>query len=639
MTRVLGFTVLVILLFAGSEALLHDRKPATSGEAAKEYAKEVVRDTADATKNAGNAIKQTANAAYESTADAAKTVTGGRKDATSTGTTGAAYRDSAGRYVEDSATTTQSKAADAAGAVKKFAERTTETAADTARAAAEKASQGATATKDAAVDTAQAAWDKAAEAYDATADKVGGTSNKDSDTPRNIKDQVWGQPDSEKTYTQSASETAEAAGDAARRAGQNVKDSASRAYDSTTNTLGTPVRDQGRDQGVLDKAGEYFQDAKHNVNNAAEATKDAAMRAGQATRDTTYKTMGYEAPSDQGYGSRAYESARDASASAYETGKEKLGNIIEVLGWRKAAEHEHNSRSPYDVLVGNTRYVWHQTPSSEDSYYQKAKDTLSGATDTTSSKAGQAANTASDMATRAKDRTMDAANQAAESIGDVTGRANDAMKDTAQRAKGAVTDMTGETGKTTSDYQRRAKEAFGAGAAAVGAHKLSARSGRFRKALRFLQLLTYAVTFGSAIWMTFISGRILSRTIPREQFRNVQTKMFPYYLKSLVAGESALALLSVLTRGSSKWSLLGFVLLIGSAAYNAFVLEPKTTKVYHERLRVEKEEGRGLHTSSDLPEKQKKFNEVHGFSAILNLLSVAGLTYHGWNIVSELVAH
>lgn len=53
MTRVLGFTVLVILLFAGSEALLHDRKPATSGEAAKEYAKEVVRDTADATKNAG----------------------------------------------------------------------------------------------------------------------------------------------------------------------------------------------------------------------------------------------------------------------------------------------------------------------------------------------------------------------------------------------------------------------------------------------------------------------------------------------------------------------------------------------------------------------------------------------------------
>jgi hypothetical protein len=42
---------------------------------------------------AGESIKQTANAAYETTADAAKTVTG-NKD--STGSTGAAYRDSAG---------------------------------------------------------------------------------------------------------------------------------------------------------------------------------------------------------------------------------------------------------------------------------------------------------------------------------------------------------------------------------------------------------------------------------------------------------------------------------------------------------------------------------------------------------------
>jgi hypothetical protein len=42
--------------------------------------------------------------------------------------------------------------------------------------------------------------------------------------------------------------------------------------------------------------------------------------------------------------------------------------------------------------------------------------------------------------------------------------------------------------------------------------------------------------------------------------------------------------------------------------------------------------------SENLTEKQKKFNEVHGFSAILNLLSLAGLTYHGWNMVPALFA-
>jgi hypothetical protein len=307
------------------------------------------------------------------------------------------------------------------------------------------------------------------------------------------------------------------------------------------------------------------------------------------------------------------------------------------LGWRKAAEHEHGKeRSPYDVLVGNDRYVWHQRPDSDDSYYQKAKDTLGGATETTSEKGSQAKDTVYDTAGRAKDKTVDAASRATENVKDMTGRAKDTVVDTANRAKGSVKDMTGQSEKAASDYSQRGKEALGAGAAAVGAHRL-AKGGRFSRVLRFLHLLAYAVTFGSAVWMTFISGRILSRTIPREQFRNVQTKMFPYFLKFMVSGEAAVTLLYTLVNGlSSKWSILGLLFLIATTVYNAFVLEPKTTKIYLDRLRLEKEEGRGM--SENLQEKQKKFNEVHGFSAILNLLSLAGLTYHGWNMVPALSA-
>lgn len=54
---VLGLTLLVLLLSpCASEALWPEKKPATAGEAAKEYAKEAARDTADAAKNVGKAL-------------------------------------------------------------------------------------------------------------------------------------------------------------------------------------------------------------------------------------------------------------------------------------------------------------------------------------------------------------------------------------------------------------------------------------------------------------------------------------------------------------------------------------------------------------------------------------------------------
>lgn len=62
-------------------------------------------------------------------------------------------------------------------------------------------------------------------------------------------------------------------------------------------------------------------------------------------------------------------------------------------------------------------------------------------------------------------------------------------------------------------------------------------------------------------------------------------------------------------------------------------------QIYLDRLRLEKEEGRGLNpadnVNEELDEKNKKFKELHGYSATLNLLSLAGLTYHAWNMVSR----
>jgi hypothetical protein len=338
--------------------------------------------------------------------------------------------------------------------------------------------------------------------------------------------------------------------------------------------------------------------------------------------------MGYEAPAEKSYASRAYDSVLGTSTDAYEAGKNRLGSIVEIRGWQRVSEddapvtsHLGKYYSPYDVVVGNTRYVWHQKPEEPESYYEGAKNKVGSATQTVADKAREGANTVYDTAGRTKDATVESASRATES----------------------VKDMAGRTGETVSEYSQKSRDAINANAAAVE-EKLAAKPGFFRRLWRFLHLLTWGVTFGTAVWMTFMSGRILQQNMPREQFRTVQTKMFPSYLRFLAAGEGALTFLYMLSSRSSYWQILNLLILVGTTAYNAYVLEPQTTKIYLDRLRLEKEEGRGLSDTAEeklngeLAEKNKKFKELHGYSASLNLLSLAGLTYHAWNIVSRLHA-
>lgn len=58
-------------------------------------------------------------------------------------------------------------------------------------------------------------------------------------------------------------------------------------------------------------------------------------------------------------------------------------------------------------------------------------------------------------------------------------------------------------------------------------------------------------------------------------------------------------------------------------------------------MKLEKEEGKGLtstenNVGKELAGKNKRFKELHGYSASLNLLSLAGLAYHAWNLLSKL---
>jgi hypothetical protein len=102
---------------------------------------------------------------------------------------------------------------------------------------------------------------------------------------------------------------------------------------------------------------------------------------------------------------------------------------------------------------------------------------------------------------------------------------------------------------------------------------------------RALHLFTFSTVYGSAFWVTFVSGMILSKHVPRQQFGYVQSRMFPVYLRIVAVGQAVLLLLHSLlhpwfsAESAERMQLFNFAVMLASTLLNAYVLEPRATKV------------------------------------------------------------
>ncbi|KAL5843450.1 hypothetical protein ACOSQ4_009408 [Xanthoceras sorbifolium] len=121
-------------------------------------------------------------------------------------------------------------------------------------------------------------------------------------------------------------------------------------------------------------------------------------------------------------------------------------------------------------------------------------------------------------------------------------------------------------------------------------------AGAMNPLMGVMNLLGFATAYGMCVWVTFISSYVLAGALPRQQFGMVQSKIYPVYFRAM-AGSIGLALLGHtphLFRSKAEMfqgaNLLGSVLMVLA---NSMYLEPRATKVMFERMKVEKEEGRG----------------------------------------------
>eukprot|EP00252_Welwitschia_mirabilis_P021899 TRINITY_DN5750_c0_g1_i1.p1 TRINITY_DN5750_c0_g1~~TRINITY_DN5750_c0_g1_i1.p1 ORF type:complete len:221 (+),score=24.45 TRINITY_DN5750_c0_g1_i1:126-788(+) len=188
----------------------------------------------------------------------------------------------------------------------------------------------------------------------------------------------------------------------------------------------------------------------------------------------------------------------------------------------------------------------------------------------------------------------------------------------------------------------------------IGEATTSAKSGgSLHPVLKLFHLLSFAIAWGAASWVTFFGGIIMFKHLPRHQFGNLQGKMFPAYF-SLVSGCAAIcvAVFSVIhpLASASSFEKLQMVFLVSSlllSLCNLLIFTPMTVNMMKVRHKIEREENIGDEIGSSknrevakrnpkLAEINRKFGMIHGLSSLANILSFGGFTMHSWYLASHL---
>ncbi|XP_032064439.1 transmembrane protein 205 [Thamnophis elegans] len=161
--------------------------------------------------------------------------------------------------------------------------------------------------------------------------------------------------------------------------------------------------------------------------------------------------------------------------------------------------------------------------------------------------------------------------------------------------------------------------------------------------IRITQLFLLSTAWGMQIWVTFIAGFVLFRSVSRHTFGLVQSKLFPFYFYTLLgctmlnlaifAAYHPWELLS--TRETVQIALFSICLIL--FATNAFWLSQVTTETMFKMQEIEREHGLGQEVGHSgqreayqlLKEKdgkyqhlRQKFFKFHGLSSLCNLACV-----------------
>ncbi|XP_058077182.1 uncharacterized protein LOC131225631 isoform X2 [Magnolia sinica] len=171
--------------------------------------------------------------------------------------------------------------------------------------------------------------------------------------------------------------------------------------------------------------------------------------------------------------------------------------------------------------------------------------------------------------------------------------------------------------------------------------------------IKLAHLLSFSIAWGAAVWGVLIGGIIMFWNLPRHQFGNLRSKIFPVYFLTA----TACSVISTITFAyDNSWRLmeekekLQLLLLLSSFGFNVmnlFVFVPMTIEVMRKRHKVEREEDIGEEVgwwknrlvakhNPNLAALNKTFAVVHGFAALATIASVSSLAMYSWYLASKI---
>ncbi|XVF73987.1 hypothetical protein PTKIN_Ptkin13bG0025800 [Pterospermum kingtungense] len=320
----------------------------------------------------------------------------------------------------------------------------------------------------------------------------------------------------------------------------------------------------------------------------------------------------------------AYEAKDKVAETAHEAG-EKVSETAHVVK-DKVSETAHEAK---EKVASPKRWVSHETA-------QQTK----GAVGDALGKAKEAvARKGQDVKENAKETAKSIGDHIVSNISEVENAREKAMKEAKEN-----------TERVASKAKTRANKLF-------DGLKYLTRMEALNSVMGIANLLGLATAYGMSVWVTFISSYVLAGVLPRQQFGVVQSKMYPVYFRAMAYSIGS-ALLGHLLGSSNKSHMFQAFNLLSSLVmvlFNAMYLEPKATKVMFERMKMEKEEGRGrddlvaeppsvtnsaatktketpspeqevvMNRIARLNERLKKLNTK---SSLLNVLTLMALTWH-----------
>ncbi|KOM51330.1 hypothetical protein LR48_Vigan08g215700 [Vigna angularis] len=252
-----------------------------------------------------------------------------------------------------------------------------------------------------------------------------------------------------------------------------------------------------------------------------------------------------------------------------------------------------------------------------------------------------------EAARRVGDSVADALGKTKESVHDKARDVHEYAQDTVETAKEHVAHNISEARDSLRRLKHALKSSFG-----------SLES--LNSVMGVANLLGFATAYGMCVWVTFISSYVQSRAMARHQFAVVQSKIYPVYFRAM-AYSVGVALVghvfgntnTLLSNKSHALQAYNLLASLATLFFNSLYLEPRATKLMFERIKIEKEEGRGRvdisgergrteHQRTGEPSSSAdqdavrsriiklndKLKKLNSYSSLLNILNLMSLTWH-----------